>query len=295
MRAAAGQAGRAEQAAAKATSWRFSPCGLWRQVPPVHAGTLREADGMAERRILVTGAASGIGAAACRALAAPGVAIVVHTRANRDGAERTAEAVRGRGGEATPLLADLAEPDAAARLVEQAAAALGGGIDVLVSNAGFADRTPVARLTDADFARSQDAIAWAFLRLARAARPLLMAGRDPRLIAVSSFVAHVFRSDTPTFPASAAAKTAMEALVKALAIEWAPTVTVNAVVPGYTRKDAGAHRALDDAQWAATLARIPLARLGTPEDLAHAIAFLASPGAGYITGQLLHIDGGIVV
>ncbi|MBW8268249.1 SDR family NAD(P)-dependent oxidoreductase [Caldovatus aquaticus] len=249
---------------------------------------------MLQRKILVTGAASGIGAATCRALAAPGAAIAVHTRANRAGAERTAAAVRERGARAVVLLADLAEAAAPARLVEEAAEAL-GGLDVLVSNAGFADRTPVERLTDADFARSQDAIAWAFLRLARAARPHLAAGRDPRLIAVSSFVAHLFRSDTPTFPASAAAKAAVEALVKALAIEWAPEVTVNAVVPGYTRKDPGAHAALSEAQWQATLARIPLRRLGTPEEVAHAVAFLASPAAGYITGQMLHVDGGIVI
>lgn len=249
---------------------------------------------MAERRVLVTGAASGIGAAACRLLAAPGVAIAVHTRANREGAERTAVAVRERGGVAHLVLGDLEDAAVPARIVAEAAAAL-GGLDVLVANAGFADRTPVGQLTAAAFARSQAVIAQGFLALAQAAAPHLAAGQEPRLIAVSSFVAHVFRTDTPTFPASAAAKAAVEALVKALAIEWAPKVTVNAVVPGYTRKDAGAHRALTDAQWQETLARIPLRRLGEPEDVAAGIAFLASPAARYVTGQLLHVDGGIAV
>jgi len=249
---------------------------------------------MAERRILVTGAASGIGAATCRAFAGPGVAVAVHTRGNREGAERTAAAVRERGGVAVTLFGDLAESAVPSRVVEDAAAAL-GGLDVVVSNAGFADRTPVDALSDEAYARSQDAIAAGFFRLARAAGPHLRAGRDPRLVAVSSFVAHLFRTDTPLFAASAAAKAGVEALVKALAIEWAPAVTVNAVVPGYTRKDAGAHAALSAQQWEATVARIPLRRLGTPDDVAAAIAFLASPAAAYITGQLLHVDGGIVM
>jgi 3-oxoacyl-[acyl-carrier protein] reductase len=249
----------------------------------------------AGRRILVTGAGSGIGAAACRALAGPGVAVVVHTRANRAGAERTAAAVRDAGGSAGIVLGDLAEPDMPGRLVASACERL-GGLDVLVSNAGFADRTPLAALTDAGLARSLDAIQWAFFRLARAAIPRLREGWDARVVAVGSFVSHAFRPDLPGFPASAAAKAGMEALVRALAVELAPDgVTVNAVVPGFIRKEQAAHAALDPAQARAQAGRIPLGRLGEPAEVAAAIAFLASPAAGYVTGQALHVDGGLVI
>jgi NAD(P)-dependent dehydrogenase (short-subunit alcohol dehydrogenase family) len=251
---------------------------------------------MAERtRILITGAASGIGAAIGRALASPDTSIVVHTRRNRDGAEAVASELRRQGAKAVVALADLALPGAADDLVAETVNQL-HGLDILVSNAGFADRTPIASLSDAAMQASVEAIQGAFFRLARAAIPHLRAGRNPRVLAVSSFVAHTFRTDVAVFPASAAAKAALEALVRALAIELAPSgVTVNAVVPGFIRKDAGAHRAIDPAALAQQTARIPVGRIGLPADVAAAAAFLVSPSASYITGQILHVDGGLVI
>jgi 3-oxoacyl-[acyl-carrier protein] reductase len=250
---------------------------------------------MTGKAILVTGAASGIGAAVCRVLAAPGTAILVHTRRNQAGAERVAAELRASGAEAEVFLADLAEPAAAFTAVETAVTRF-GRLDVLVSNAGFADRTPFMILTNAAMTASTETIQGAFFRLAQAAVPHLRAAPHPRIIAISSFVAHSFRTDVATFPASAAAKAALEALVRVLAIELGSAgVTVNAVVPGFIRKDDGAHRAIDPAALASQTARIPLGRIGLPADVAAAVAFLASAQAGYITGQSLHVDGGLVI
>jgi NAD(P)-dependent dehydrogenase (short-subunit alcohol dehydrogenase family) len=251
---------------------------------------------MTHRRIvLVTGAASGIGAAVCRAMASPAAALLIHTRKNRAGAERVASEVRAAGAEAEVALGDLADPAVAPAMVAHAVE-LFGGLDVLISNAGFADRTAFAELSDAAMTASVEAIQGAFFRLARAATPHLTSGSDARIVAVSSFVAHAFRLDVPLFAASAAAKAGLEALVRALALELASSgVTVNAVVPGFIRKDPGAHVAIDPERVRRQVASVPLGRVGLPEEVAAAVSFLASPAAGYITGQALHVDGGLVI
>jgi NAD(P)-dependent dehydrogenase (short-subunit alcohol dehydrogenase family) len=249
---------------------------------------------MAERRrILVTGAASGIGAALARRLAGPDAALLLATRANAAGLDLVAEACRAKGALAVTALADLAAPEGAGTLVEAAKAGF-GGLDALVANAGFADRTPFAALDAAGYAASAEAIGGGFFRLCQAALPLLPEGG--RIVAVSSFVAHVFRAHVQAFAASAAAKASVEAMVRALAHELGPRrITVNAVAPGFIRKDAGAHRAMPPDRLAAVEAEIPLGRLGEPGDVAAAIAFLLSPDAGYITGQVIHVSGGLVI
>lgn len=247
------------------------------------------------RSILVTGAASGIGAAICRTMAGPHTAILVHTRRNRSGAETVAQQVRDAGGAAEIALGDLADPALAAGLVAIATARF-GHLDVLISSAGFADRTRFAELSNDALAASTQAIQGGFFRLAQAALPHLRTTTDGRVIAISSFVAHAYRSDLPHFPASAAAKAGLEALVRALAVELGPTgVTVNAVVPGFIRKDAGAHRAIGPGALASQTARIPLGRVGLPEEVAAMVGFLASSAASYITGQTIHVDGGLVI
>jgi NAD(P)-dependent dehydrogenase (short-subunit alcohol dehydrogenase family) len=193
------------------------------------------------RVVVVTGAASGIGAAICRRLAAPGTGLVAHTRTNRVGLAAVAEAVAAAGAEVETVSGDLAEATTAVEVIGLAVARF-GRVHVLVSNAGYADRTPAAGLGDAAFTRSLEAMPGALLRLVRAAIPCLTAGGEGRIIAVSSFVAHVFRPDVPGFPASTVAKAGVEALVKALAVDLAPRATVNAVAPGFIRKDDGTHR-----------------------------------------------------
>jgi NAD(P)-dependent dehydrogenase (short-subunit alcohol dehydrogenase family) len=242
--------------------------------------------------VLVTGAASGIGAATARRLAGPDTALLLHTRGNAAGLDAAAEACRGAGSEVVTALADLADPEAAPRLVADARSAF-GRLDQIVSNAGYAQRSEFGQLGAQDLRRAFEVMPLAFFGLVDAALPDLETSGWGRVVVISSFVAHLFGTNGLHFPASGAAKAALEALAKSLAAQLAPCgVTVNCVAPGFTRKDSG-HAATPPEAMERARSVIPTGRLCSPDDIAAATAFLLSREAAQITGQVVHVDGGL--
>ena len=250
----------------------------------------------AKRTIIVTGAGGGIGAAIARHLADNQTNLCLHTRSNESGLEAVASDAQANGATVITHLSDLSASASASELIDKCVSEL-SGLDGLAHNAGFADFTPFDDVGSSQTNYAFESMPGAFLRLLQSAHKPLSQSPAARVVAVSSFVAHRYYLGGDAFPASAGAKAALESFVRSAAVHMAKDgITVNTVAPGYIRKDKEIGEAPNE-----TLARrkggdrIPLGRVGLPEDIAPAVAFLLSAQAAYITGQLLHVDGGITL
>jgi len=247
---------------------------------------------MAPRTVLVTGASSGIGAAIARAVAGSQTSLFLTARTNADGLAEVADEARAAGSAVETLLADLTKPGAAAGIVGAMRAAF-GRVDQIVSNAGKAQKARYGEFGREELSAALAVNAVPFVELASAALDDLAGSGCGRVVALSSFVARNVGVNDTFFPATAAAKGALEAMVRTLAMQLAPTgATVNCVAPGHTRK-VGGHAALPPEAWQAAARATPSGRIAEPADVAHAVAFFLSPGAAHVTGQLLRVDGGL--
>jgi 3-oxoacyl-[acyl-carrier protein] reductase len=237
------------------------------------------------RIALVTGASRGIGRAIALMLAVAGHK-VVGTATSAAGAAAIGEALAPHGGRGIALdVTDGAAVDAAVDVLVRAE----GGLHVLVNNAGITRDQLAMRMKDEDWDAVLDTNLKAVFRLSRAVLRPMMKQRWGRIVNITSVVG---ASGNPGQANYAAAKAGVAGMTRALARELGSrNVTVNCVAPGFIATDMT--DALPEAQKAALLAQIPLARLGAPEEIAHAVAYLVSDGAGYVTGTELHVNGGM--
>ncbi len=235
---------------------------------------------------LVTGASGGIGAAIARALHAQGATVAL-SGTRRDALEALAAEL---GERAHVCPADLRDPAAAEALVAASEAAA-GPLSVLVNNAGLTRDGLALRMKDEDFAAVLDVDLAAPFRLARAALRGMVRRRAGRIIGIGSVVGSTGNPGQANY---AAAKAGLAGLTKALAQEVGSRgITVNLVAPGYI--DTAMTQGLPETQKTRLLAAIPLGRLGRPDDVAAAVAYLASDQAAWITGATLHVNGGMVM
>jgi 3-oxoacyl-[acyl-carrier protein] reductase len=239
----------------------------------------------AERVAIVTGASGGIGRASAVRLAADGIAVLVHYNGNKDRADETVQAITDAGGQAVAAGGDIAEEATATHLFDVAERAF-GGVDVLVHTAGIMPLSPIAELDLEVFDRVQRVNVRGTVVVDKLAAQRLRAGGS-----IINFSTSITRLQAPGYGAYAASKGAVEAITLILARELrGRDITVNAVAPGPTATPLffeGKSQELIDQ----IANNNPLQRLGTPQDIAEAVAFLAGP-ARWVNGQVLFVNGG---
>ncbi|WP_431285941.1 3-oxoacyl-[acyl-carrier-protein] reductase [Humitalea sp. 24SJ18S-53] len=235
---------------------------------------------------LVTGATGGIGAAIARGLHAQGARVALTGR--REAELQALATELGEGAAIFP--ADLSDPEAPAALVEAIEEKL-GALDILVNNAGLTRDGLALRMGDKDWGDVIEVDLTAPFRLARASLRGMMKRRSGRIISIASIVGVTGNAGQANY---AAAKAGLIGMSKALAQEVAPRrVTVNVVAPGFVKT--AMTDALNDAQKAGLMGRIPLGRMGNPDDIAAAVTYLASAEAAWVTGVTLHVNGGMAM
>lgn len=241
---------------------------------------------------LVTGSSRGLGWAMAQALAAAGARVVLNARDAAAVASRKAE-LEAAGLAAEAIACDVTEAAAPARMLGEIVGRL-GRLDVLVANAATTVRKPALEQGDEDWARVIEADLSAAFRLAREAGRVMADAGYGRIVFTSSINGMVVR---PGMVGYASAKTGLFGLARVLAVELAPRgVTVNALAPGYFLTDGNAAmRAADPGFEGRIAARTPLGRWGRPEELAAAALFLVAPAAGYVTGSIVTVDGGLTI
>lgn len=239
---------------------------------------------------LVTGASRGIGRGIALRLARDGAAVAVNYRSDEAGAEETVAQIESLGGRALAIRGDVGRAEEAAGLVTEAARTL-GGFHILVNNAGISADMLTVRLSEEDWDRVLDTdLKGAFLTIKAALRPL-MRQRWGRIINIASVVAYTGNAGQASY---AAAKAGLLGLTKSVAREVATRgITANVVAPGLV--DTAMTNVLSEEIRTWMLNQVPMGRVGTAEDVAAAVAFLASDDAAYMTGQVLKVDGGMVM